>query len=364
MQRARSAPQPLDPETLARQAAYAEGAPEPSSWRAIPLSHYLDGAFKPQRPTLLRRQDGPSLLYPGRVHWLSGEPESGKSWLALMATSEALAAQQHVTYFDFEDGPGPTVTRLLALGAGLSNLASRFHYFNPDSALSFLTRETLREGIAASSLVVIDACTEALALQGLSSKDDVDIANWLSLLPRWAAQLGACVLVLDHVNKDRESRGRWPTGSQHKLAGVDGAAFAVERMRDDLETVRLRTRIYLTKDRHGEVRARSQTVKNRNWVGDLVIDVGEEGWRVTLSGPVARPAEVAGVTRNGTSFSEQVVAVLAEEGAPMSVRLIRKGVPGRAADVDAALDELVDRGRVTVTLGLRNAKLHSLTPRD
>jgi hypothetical protein len=48
------------------------------------------------------------------------------------------------------------------------------------------------------------------------------VASWLELLPRWAARLGAAVLVLDHVVKNVETRGRWATGSQHKLAGLDG----------------------------------------------------------------------------------------------------------------------------------------------
>ena len=47
-----------------------------ASWQPVDLGPYLDGSYEPPVPCLLSRSDGAALLYPGRVHWLSGEPEA------------------------------------------------------------------------------------------------------------------------------------------------------------------------------------------------------------------------------------------------------------------------------------------------
>src|SRR5665811_288715 len=58
---------------------YPEDVP---SWLPVDLSTYLDGSHKPVVPTLLARTDGVCLLYPGLIHSLHGESESGKSLVA------------------------------------------------------------------------------------------------------------------------------------------------------------------------------------------------------------------------------------------------------------------------------------------
>ncbi|NEK47264.1 hypothetical protein GR250_39010, partial [Rhizobium leguminosarum] len=55
----------------------AEGAP--STWEPVDLSAILSGDYVAPRPTLLTRDDGVSLLYPGLTHSVHGESESGKS---------------------------------------------------------------------------------------------------------------------------------------------------------------------------------------------------------------------------------------------------------------------------------------------
>ncbi len=112
--------------------------------------------------------------------------------------------------------------------------------------------------------------------QGLSSKDDTDIATWLELLPRWAAKLGPAVAVLDHVVKDAESRGRWATESQHKMSGLDGVAFSLETVQPAGRWLTGRSRLYVTEDRHGQVRgpATVASTGGKHWAGDLIIESG------------------------------------------------------------------------------------------
>ena len=74
---------------------------------------------------------------------------------------------------------------------------------------------------------VIDGVTEALTIFGLDLNDNADSARWYQQLPRPIVRRGAAVLLIDHVTKDREGRGRFAIGAQHKLAGVD-VAYGVE----------------------------------------------------------------------------------------------------------------------------------------
>lgn len=335
--------------------AQTEG-PTPASWAPIDLGPYLDGTHEPCVPTLLRRTDGPHLLYPGRVHWLAGEPEALKSWLALLACVQVLDDDGRVMFIDFEDGPAGIVGRLLALGADPQVIAARFDYRSPDGALRHAERDGLAGDVAAADLLVIDACTEALAAQGLSSKDDTDVASWLALLPRWAARLGPAVLVLDHVVKDSESRGRWATGSQHKLAGLDGVALTLESVQPGGVGMVGRSRLYVSKDRHGQVRPHSvPSTGGKAWLADLVVD---------SSGPFVEAVLHPPTTQEGpfrpTYLMTRVSAVLAKAVEPLAGREIEDRVTGKAANVRQAVAALMDDGHIEVTRGKNNAKLHRL----
>jgi len=107
-----------------------------SSWAPVPLGPVLDGTHDNPAPQLLARVDGLALLYPGRVHTLSGEPEACKGWIALAATAQAIDAGERVVYIDFEDTPASVVGRLLALGMKPEILAMRFDYVRPEEPLA------------------------------------------------------------------------------------------------------------------------------------------------------------------------------------------------------------------------------------
>lgn len=82
-----SVPVPVPPVSGTR---YAEQEP-------LSKIHYGDvagllagGLPEPPAPEVLARTDGNSIFYSGQVNGLFGEPESGKTWVALAAVSEAL----------------------------------------------------------------------------------------------------------------------------------------------------------------------------------------------------------------------------------------------------------------------------------
>ncbi len=328
------------------------------SWLPVDLAPYLDGTGVSPAPTLLRRRDGAALLYRGRVHWCSGEPEALKSWWALLAVAQVLADGGRAVYLDLEDGAAGIAGRLLALGITPEALRERFNYISPDVPLDLTTRFALEPVVAAADLLVVDAATEALALQGLEDGKGTQVATWLTLLPRWAARLGPAVVVLDHVVKDADSRGRWATGSGHKLAGLDGAAYQLEAVDPAGPGRTGRSRLYEVKDRHGQVRRHvTVTAGGRRWAGDLVVTSVEDG-RV-VEAVVHPPTEQDGAFLP-TIVMRRVSDKLAAAGQPLSGREVEVRVGGKATTVRQALAALVDLGHVEVTAGPHNSKQHRL----
>lgn len=330
-----------------------------TGWGRVDLGPYLDGTHVPPEPALLRRRDEVSLLYPGRTHWLSAEPEAGKTWAALLACAQELQAGGRVMYLDLEDGPDSITARLLALGVNVAAILDRFDYRRPSGALDWAKRAVMTDDVAACTLLVIDACTESLSLQGLSGKDDVDVAAWLELLPRWAARLGPAVLVLDHVVKNEESRGRWATGSQHKLAGLDGAAFALSAVQPFGRGMTGRSRLVVVKDRNGQVRPHAVTsAGGRAWIADLVVTGQDDGSvRVELEEPAVSSGDF-----RPTILMGRICEALTKAGTPLGTRDVLDRVKGKRADqVRQALALLVDEGFVTVASGTRGARLHTLS---
>ncbi|CAK0756324.1 hypothetical protein CCP3SC1AL1_2250006 [Gammaproteobacteria bacterium] len=84
------------------QATQADLSGDESSWKPVELKDYFDGLFQAPIATLLKRSDGHGLIYEGRVHSIYGESESGKSWIAQIATAECLKNDKKVIYIDFE----------------------------------------------------------------------------------------------------------------------------------------------------------------------------------------------------------------------------------------------------------------------
>jgi hypothetical protein len=198
---------------------------------------------------------------------------------------------------------------------------------------------------------VIDGVTEAMTLQGLELGGNTETAQWRALLPRRvAAATGAAVLEIDHVVKDRESRGRGPIGAQHKLAGLD-VAYKV----DVIEPLaRGRTgvvKVVVEKDRHGHVRALGKA----NTVAEVHVASNHEGVTVELRPPAAE----SGDQWQPTHLMEKVSRVIeASSSSGLSKRKIREAVTGRAQFVEQALEALLAGGFVRVEPGPHGARLH------
>lgn len=235
---------------------------ERTTWWPVDLAGLFDGSVDLPEPQVFTRTDGQPLLYPGKNHAFNGESESGKSWAALLACVQVIGAGGHVLYLDFEDTAPTVVTRLLALGAKPDNAIRYFHYAAPSEPLQTKGGQFTKGymdfvdllGASELTLAVIDGVTEAMALHGLSTNDNDEYARFHAMLPRLIARAGPATVQIDHVTKNKEDRGRYAIGAQHKLAGMDGAVFVFEVAKPMGLGLHGIARMNITKDRPGQLR--------------------------------------------------------------------------------------------------------------
>jgi hypothetical protein len=243
-------------------AAYGD-ARRQSSWNRVDLGPILRGEVPDDLPTMWKRSDGFALLYPGKVHAINAESESGKTWMALHACAERMLLGEHVVFIDFEDSAPSVVRRLVDLGVPVDVVEVCFGYIRPDDPLTPADSEALVAMVRnrTASLVVVDGVTEAMVLHGFSINDNDDVARFIALLPRPLQRTGAAVLLLDHVTKARDARGGYAIGAQHKRGGIDGAIYTATVERLFGRGKGGSSKLEVSKDRPGHVRGALSDLK-------------------------------------------------------------------------------------------------------
>jgi hypothetical protein len=201
--------------------------PESSGLMHYDLAQVAKGYSSPT-PTMFGGSDGRKFLYPATMHWISGEPGSGKSFLACAAIMDVVRQGGRAVVLDYEDSAATLASRLISLGAEDTQLKAvlYFQVFGRigEAGASWLAQLVSDEGV---QLVVVDSASESLSAEGCDENSSGDVTRWVSYLLRPLTRAGAAVVVLDHVVKAKEGGGRWARGSGAKLAVVDGAAFVI-----------------------------------------------------------------------------------------------------------------------------------------
>lgn len=330
-----------------------------STWADVDLGAILSGDAPPLMPTILARDDGPMLLYPGKVHSVSGESESGKTWLLLAAVVGQLLAGEHVIYIDFEDSAEAITARLQALGVPNDVIAAQVHYSRPDAPLDDQGRAQLAKALAhRPTLAVIDGVTEAMTIHGYETSSNDGAALFYALLPRWLAHQGPAVALIDHVPKDEERNKRYALGAQHKLAGLDGAAYMVDLIRPFGHGQHGISRVRISKDRPGRVREHSP----HGHAGDLHLESAPDGTvTFTLRPPVAYDGPDGAASGFRPTHLMERVSRYVEVHPGMSGRAIEAAVKGKGEHLRLALELLVAEGFITVGKAGHNATVYSQT---
>lgn len=228
-----------------------------SSWRFEDLTQLASGVELPPTPTVFQREDGQGLFYRGAVNDLHGEPGCGKSMIAQIAAAQELKSSHDVIYIDYEDSARNVVKRLLLLGVTGEQIVAHFHYVRPSAKPSSPTslggwRETLDYADTAT-LAIVDGVTSCLAYAGLDSNSGDDIAAWYNTMPRPISACGPAVVLIDHVVKSKDNRGRYAGGSMQKLALIDGISYSVDMTKPVGKGVRGTIVIKSGKDRISEI---------------------------------------------------------------------------------------------------------------
>lgn len=329
-------------------------------WMPIDPTPYLDGTYKRLRPNVGRREDGAKMLYPGKVHACYGASEGLKSWLAQYVCVQEVEAGRHVAYVDYEDSAQGVIGRLGQLGVRPENLRRFFHYIEDPSKITDAAKEAVRSILEHCSLVVIDAMTEALAVEGLSSNKDTEVADFNRRLPKWIAKLGPAVIVIDHTPHEETAKGR-QTGSQHKKSGVDGASFYVKPAVVLAPGQVGRSYVEVDKDRHGAVRTTAVGSGRQQAFATFVVDATDpEAIHAELELPTIR-AELSDYEKDAM-LKAAISKVLEDADEELSVRRIRttlrdSGVSFDNGRVTAALKGLLGAGNVNERPH-RNGKLY------
>jgi len=327
---------------------------EGSLWDPVDLDAVLAGDRATPRPTVLERADGIRLLYPGRLNLLMGETESLKSWAAQVAIAQELGHDHFVVVVDFEDTPEGLVERLRALGVSEEAIATRLCYVQPVGRFGDLAKDFFEAMFAKNNtptLVVVDGVTEAMSQTGLDPSKGPDVAAFYSTFPRWFAHSGAAVVLIDHVAKDRETRGRWAIGSERKLSGLDGAAYGFEVLAPFGRERTGRAKITVSKDRCGYVRQHEGSGRT---IAILELKSWPDGG-VSATLDVPEKADEAGF--RPTYLMERVSKAI-QENPRLTSRALRAAVKGKNEAKDLALELLVNEGFVEVVKGDRGARHH------
>lgn len=245
--------------------AYAEAVEEVrtrTSWWPRDITGVLAGEDPEPEPEFLARLDEVRLFYRGKVNGLIGESESGKTWIALLCVTQALAYGHHVAYFDFEDTAPGIVSRLRSMGATDDDL-TRLDYIGPDETLHGPATADLTEYLAQTQpdLIILDGFNAAMTLLNLELTDNTDATKFSQILLKPLARTGACVVYVDHLPKSKENRGKGGIGAQAKRAMTTGCALAVDVVQPFGRGMTGRLRLTVDKDRPGHVRAASVEAK-------------------------------------------------------------------------------------------------------
>lgn len=321
-----------------------------ASWARTDLSQVLDGTYVAPAPTLMPRTDGVCLLYPGLTHSLHGESESGKSWVAQAEAARCIHGGSDVLYVDFESDAASVVERLLLLGCTPAQIGRHLDYRQPETSPTSAHEldawhDMLRGKYA---VAVIDGVTDAMGLFGRSTLDNDDITAWSRVFPKLLARrTGAAVVMIDHVTKNADTRGRFAIGGQAKMATLTGAGYVVDVHEGLGKGLRGVLVLRVAKDRPGSIRGHSGPMRKTDRTQEtarFVLDSTGTSLRVEML--PNRDPRAPGEKFRPTGYMEKVSRFL-EISPGASKNAIEEGVTGKREVVRAALAELLTEGYVS-----------------
>ncbi|MFE8884923.1 AAA family ATPase [Pseudarthrobacter enclensis] len=315
----------------------------------------------------MARTDGKCLLYAGMVHAFNGESESCKSMMAQYETVRQLRNGNRCLYIDFESDAASVVSRLLMMGASADDISRNLDYIRPDvDPVSFADENAEWHQLLHNkySLAVIDGVTEAFAVFSVKSIDNDEVTAWGRKVPRQiASKTGAAVVVVDHVTKSSEGRGRFAIGAQAKMSYLTGAAYMVEIISPVGVGMVGKVAIRIGKDRPGQVRPVSGEWRKSDRTQETAVVTVDSTVANQIACTVDPPRKNTDANGLPVELMESISRCIEDCPAPPSFRKINQLVSGKDESKRAAIALLEADGFISIIPGARNAhEHHSLKP--
>lgn len=351
--------------TVETEAEEYTAPPAPATWAPLDLTDVLNGTMVLRPPTLMPRTDGHCLLYPGMVHSMQGESESGKSMLAQAEVARTIHAGNLVLYIDHESDQVTVVSRLLKLGATPDDIRHGLDYVRPEAHPMVATADIVAWNALLArpyALAIIDGVTEAFSIFGVKSNDNDEVTTWGRHVPRTIAdRTGAAVVVIDHVTKSADGRGRFAIGAQAKMSYLTGASYGIEVLKPLGVGMRGELSIRVGKDRPGLVRPQAGTYRpsDRTQQAAIAIIDSTDGETIQYTLEPPRLTSDDGDFKP-THVMDQVEAYIKDSPNPPSFNSINAGVVGKRATIQEAIAGLIAEGRIRTEHGPNNTTRHHI----
>jgi hypothetical protein len=310
----------------------------------VPLDLLKVAAEPPDPPTI------GGLLYPGCRAIFSGEPETLKTWAALILAVMEIIAGGTVLYVDLEMSAREHLARLRDLGLTDEQIG-RFLYIAPAEPVTSSRVAGDVAGLLTSqkpSLVVFDSFTGALDVHGFDPDKGVQVERFYRTVVRPFQDHGAAVVLLDHVTKARDTRARYSIASERKLGGADvHLGFEIVRPfgRGKSGLAKIKTH----KDRPGYL--------PRPVAAELELTSDDSDGRVSWEIKMSEAGDSREAFRP-TVLMERVSRYVGNcKGERQSRNQVEKAVKGQGHALRRAIDCLVDEGFFTEEAGPKGARL-------
>ncbi len=336
----RDIPWPEEPASLNGDQTAADPA---NTWQPANLIQLA--ANPPAPPTI------GGLLYPAKRTVLSGETESMKTWLALILCKAELDIGLPVGWVDLDAmGPGALLERLQLLGVTDEQIADDFLYYEPSEMLDTPKIQAVAATIAERQirLFVIDAFNPILSLHGLEPNSTPDIETFWRTIADPIATAGAAPVLLDHVVKNAENRGKYSYGSERKASGAT-VHLGFRLLEPLTKGGRGRTLLTVHKDRPGYL--------PRPTLGRLVITSHDDQISYTIE---ADKSHDTGGFRP-TVLMEKISRQVETQTDPVAKGWIEETVSGKTDWKRAAIEILAYEGHLEQTSGPRGSLLYTST---
>jgi hypothetical protein len=306
---------------------------EPKKLALIDLLPYYDGTLEPIRPTVAEVLPDLFLLYPGRTNSIHGEPSVGKTNIQICKAKAILEAGGSVLYIDPEDTPQGIATRARLLGITADEITRLFYLQNPTPEDYEMAHEWA--AIHNPTAVFLDGLAEALAAEGKDENTPADVLAFFRERTRPFADLGAAVLVADHVVKG-EGNKRFARGSGAKLGSYNGAVYEVTLGEAYSPAKEGFVRLKIAKDRNGGVGAMGAPVV------ELHFAPGEGGQTIAFWQTPPEPGSF-----RPTVIMDEIIKHLQTFGEDTK-RGVREAIPSRTGMVLKAIKLLIDDKKIAV----------------